>query len=247
MHMLLLCIVYLGRIEQVSALFVSIWWHDGLHMVVARTSAQEKWRQIQWYATKRAIFWHPNHRRSTEIHRLGIHQEDIQSCGGFDTGLVPISPLFCFEGRSCDENLVWNFETMPSFSGSFVDERNSPTPPSLDTNIRRILEVIECCQTRFGSLVPAHFLLKFLQFHRELAAMGCASCLISRVEGTKLFGFFAASSTNNTIETFRGWCGRCSPSCGGRVGLGYSNSYVNVCMSLFTFEADFVRWICHSP
>ena len=68
-------------------------------------------------------------------------------------------------------NLGLKIETMSSFGDSFVNDRNSSTPPLLGTHTRRIFEAIERCQTRFGSQLHAHFLLKFLQSHRDLAAL----------------------------------------------------------------------------
>ena len=67
-------------------------------------------------------------------------------------------------------NLGLKFETMSSFGDSYACNRNSSTPPSFDTYIGRMFEAIKRCHTCFGSQVPAHFLLKFPPFHRDLAA-----------------------------------------------------------------------------
>ena len=68
-------------------------------------------------------------------------------------------------------NFGLKFETTSSFGGSFVHDSNSSTPPSLGTYTRQVFEGIKRFQTRLGSQLPAHFLLKFLQFHCDLAAM----------------------------------------------------------------------------
>ena len=81
-----------------------------------------------------------------------------------------LSPLPSRE-QFMQRNLGLKLERMSSFGVSYVCDHHSSTPPPLTRYIRRIFEVIARHQSVLGSLVPAHFLLKFLQFCRDLAAM----------------------------------------------------------------------------
>ena len=133
----------------------------------------------------------------------------MQSCDGFDTGLVPSLPSFvtsaCHAKKSWseiwDDVIIWRQLRMQSQQLDHTIDRHIY---QVDVWSHRALRNSSWC------LVPAHFLLEFPTISLWSGDDGCANLLISRVEGTELSDFFAKSSDNNTIERFWGRYGSCT-------------------------------------